>query len=92
VSWQLTGVRHDPWAQLHDLIVEDDKPERERGFYHHPEAFGKNKTASVHWARNEELVRAHPLLAQQAARHHADHEARRVQAQEARRQARSEGR
>ena len=89
VSWQLTGVRQDRWAQLHDLVVEEDKPDRERGFYQHPEAFGKTMTASTHWARNEELVRAHPLLAQQAVRGHADSEARRVAAQEQRRQARS---
>jgi hypothetical protein len=90
VSWQLTGVRHDPWARQHDLVVEEDKPERERGYYQHPEAFGKTLTASVHWARNEELVQAHPTLAHETVRHHADHEARRVQAQEARRQARPE--
>ena len=92
VSWQLTGVRHDPWAQRHDLVVEEDKPDRERGYYQHPEAFGKTMSASVHWARNEELVQAHPVLARQAVRHHDDHEARRSQAQEdARRQAQSEG-
>jgi hypothetical protein len=90
ISWQLIGIRHDAWARQHDLVVEEDKPERERGFYHHPEAFGKDMAVSVHWVRNEELVRAHPLLAQQAVRHHADHEARRVQAQNARRQAPSE--
>jgi hypothetical protein len=88
VSWQLTGVRQDRWAQLHDLVVEEDKPERERGFYQHPEAFGKTMTASTHWVRNEEVIRAHPLLAQQAVRSHADHEARRVAAQDRRRQAR----
>jgi hypothetical protein len=43
----------------------------------------------VLWARNEELVRAHPLLAQQTVHHHADHEAGRINAQDARR-ARSE--
>jgi hypothetical protein len=89
VSWQLTGVRHDPWAQLHDLVVEEDKPERERGFYEYPAAFGRDMTASVHWARNDELVRAHPFLAKEAVRNHADQEARRVGAQDAHR-ARSE--
>jgi hypothetical protein len=54
VSWQLTGVRHDPWAQAHDLVVEEDKPDRERGYYQHPEAFGRDMTASVRYARNEE--------------------------------------
>ena len=40
VSWQVTGVRHDPWANVHRIEVEVDKPERERGTYLHPEAYG----------------------------------------------------
>jgi hypothetical protein len=27
VSWQVTGVRHDAWAQAHPLQVEDEKPQ-----------------------------------------------------------------
>ncbi len=40
VSWQVTGVRHDAYAQAHPLVVEVDKSEKERGHYLHPEAFG----------------------------------------------------
>lgn len=85
VSWQLTGIRHDPWAQRHDLLVEEDKDERERGFYHHPEAFGRDLTASVHWVRNERIVGAHPILARQVVREHTEHEERRLRAQDDRR-------
>ncbi len=28
VSWQVTGVRHDAWAQAHPLQVEEEKPQR----------------------------------------------------------------
>ena len=40
VSWQVTGIRRDAWAEAHRIPVEEDKPESERGHYLHPEAFG----------------------------------------------------
>ena len=40
VSWQVTGVRHDAYAKTHPLTVEVRKPEKERGHYLHPDAFG----------------------------------------------------
>ncbi len=41
VSWQVTAVRHDAYAQKHPLVVEVDKAETERGHYLHPDAFGQ---------------------------------------------------
>jgi hypothetical protein len=41
ISWQVTGVRHDAYAQTHPAKVEVDKPESERGRYQNPEAFGE---------------------------------------------------
>jgi hypothetical protein len=41
VSWQVTGVRHDGYAQAHPMTVEVTKPEKERGHYLHPEAYGQ---------------------------------------------------
>ena len=40
VSWQVTGVRKDAWAEAHRVVVESDKPAEQRGTYLHPEAFG----------------------------------------------------
>lgn len=40
VSWQVTGVRQDPYAEMNRVQVETDKPETERGRYLHPEAYG----------------------------------------------------
>jgi hypothetical protein len=42
VSWQLTGVRKDAYAEMHRIQVEEMKPVAERGSYLHPEAFGKS--------------------------------------------------
>jgi hypothetical protein len=39
VSWLVTGIRHDPFALAHPILVEEDKPEDERGTYLHPDAY-----------------------------------------------------
>jgi len=36
VSWQVTGVRKEPYARSHRIQPEEDKPESERGHYLHP--------------------------------------------------------
>jgi trimeric autotransporter adhesin len=47
VSWQVTGVRHDAYAQAHPLQVEEEKPEKERGYYVHPELHGASPEKSL---------------------------------------------
>lgn len=39
VSWQVTGIRQDAYANVHRIVVEDDKLPPLRGQYLHPEAF-----------------------------------------------------
>jgi len=41
VSWQVTGTRHDAWAEAHRIQVEEVKPAAEQGRYRHPELFGQ---------------------------------------------------
>jgi hypothetical protein len=41
VSWQVTGIRHDAYAEAHRIVVEEDKG-KERGTYLHPELFQKD--------------------------------------------------
>jgi hypothetical protein len=64
VSWQVTGIRQDPYANKNRIKVEEDKPERERGFYLHSEAFNQPEERSVHWVgspeRIERLKQRHP--------------------------------
>jgi len=57
VSWQLTGVRKDPWAIAHPLVAEQDKLERERGFYLHPEVYGLPATRQMNWADEPEQMK-----------------------------------
>jgi len=40
VSWQVTGIRHDPFAEANRIPVEVEKPADQRGTYLHPEAWG----------------------------------------------------
>lgn len=40
VSWQVTGVRHDKWAEANRIQVEVVKKPNERGLYRHPELYG----------------------------------------------------
>jgi len=56
VSWQVTGIRQDAWANAHRMPVEQEKPERERGFYLHPELFGAPPEKSVASARHPEIM------------------------------------
>jgi hypothetical protein len=52
VSWQVTGIRHDAYANVHRVPVEEEKPEQERGKYLHPEVFApssdNNMSAQLH--------------------------------------------
>jgi hypothetical protein len=41
VSWQVTGIRQDRFAEAHRVQVEEDKPEGERGTYLNPMEWGQ---------------------------------------------------
>jgi hypothetical protein len=47
VSWQVTGIRQDAWANAHRIPVEVEKPTRDEGRYLHPELFGKGENDLV---------------------------------------------
>jgi trimeric autotransporter adhesin len=53
VSWQVTGIRQDAWANAHRMPVEVQKSAVERGNYLHPELFGaaQNKKIPVRQLR-----------------------------------------
>jgi len=51
VSWQVTGIRHDAYADAHRIRVEEEKTGAEKGTYLHPEAFGQPESKRLHAAR-----------------------------------------
>ncbi len=54
VSWLVTGVRQDAYANAHRIRVEEEKPAKERGTYLHPEAFGQPREKGVERAQQPE--------------------------------------
>jgi hypothetical protein len=47
VSWQVTGIRKDAYAEAHRIKVEEEKPAQERGHYLHPELFGATDKQAI---------------------------------------------
>jgi hypothetical protein len=47
VSWQVTGIRQDAWANAHRIPVEEQKTDREKGHYLHPELFGHSGEPTI---------------------------------------------
>jgi hypothetical protein len=47
VSWQVTGVRHDAYANAHRIPVVLDKSAKEQGRYLHPDLYGKPRSQSI---------------------------------------------
>ena len=53
VSWQVTGIRKDPYAKNNPIITEVDKKPEEKGLYLHPECygFGQDKFIDYPWLK-----------------------------------------
>lgn len=47
VSWQITGIRHDKFAEKHPVIVEVEKEPENKGYYLHAEELGKPASKSI---------------------------------------------
>jgi hypothetical protein len=65
VSWQVTGVRRDAWAEANRIAAEEDKPKREKGSYLHPELFEKKASP------DSRTVAAMMAVLPDEIRHHA---------------------
>jgi hypothetical protein len=55
VSWQVTGIRQDAWANAHRIPVEVQKAEGDRGLYLHPEVFGASAEKSIALAHHPSM-------------------------------------
>ncbi|MGO9344663.1 MAG: hypothetical protein ACLP6E_19425 [Acidimicrobiales bacterium] len=52
VSWQVTGIRQDAWANANRIPVEVDKKAEDQGRYLHPELFGGEAITALAKARD----------------------------------------
>ena len=59
VSWQVTGIRQDAFAEKHRIPVEEDKPEGERGTYLYPVEHGQPAEKGVDWERSVLALEGH---------------------------------
>jgi len=67
VSWQVTGVRQDAYAEAHRIQVEEVKQGVERGAYIHPELFNQPATKRTASVRSPTSRKTTPTAAQRAA-------------------------
>ena len=56
VSWQVTGVRNDPWAQANRFIPERAKEPNAKGKYLHPELYGQPASKGIHYQNNSGIA------------------------------------
>ena len=49
MSWQVTGTRHDAYAQANPAQVKIQKPANERGRYLFPALFGKPASMAINY-------------------------------------------
>ncbi|HXP42625.1 MAG TPA: hypothetical protein VN833_20390 [Candidatus Acidoferrales bacterium] len=71
VSWQITGVRQDAWANAHRIPLEAQKSADERGLYLHPELFGASPDKKIVPHRNPGTMKAPAQLSQTKPTHTA---------------------
>jgi len=53
VSWQVTGIRQDAFANKNRIPVEEMKEQQDRGKYLHPEAFNMPENAGIHYEERD---------------------------------------
>jgi len=56
VSWQITGIRKDPYAEKNRIQVEVDKEKQEKGKYLHPEVYGLEQKYGMNYEKYEKLI------------------------------------
>ncbi|OFX24967.1 MAG: hypothetical protein A2033_16295 [Bacteroidetes bacterium GWA2_31_9] len=53
ISWMLTGIRKDPFANQNRIPVEVEKSQEEKGLYLYPDAYGKGQEKAIDKNINE---------------------------------------
>ncbi len=56
ISWQITGIRQDPYANENRIQVEVEKPDKEKGHYLHYKAYNQPIEKSMRALKNPELL------------------------------------
>jgi hypothetical protein len=56
VSWQVTGIRKDAYAEAHRIPVEEEKSTHERGKYRNPKELGVPETLGIHSEETQRMA------------------------------------
>ncbi|MFD2519698.1 hypothetical protein ACFSR2_02310 [Emticicia soli] len=56
VSWQVTGIRQDAYANANRVVPETEKAKDEKGKYLNPEVFKQSKSANIHYINENRVV------------------------------------
>jgi hypothetical protein len=74
VSWQVTGIRKDPYAKAHPIEVEVEKSPGEKGKYQHPAEWGQPESKGIGYEepqhiqeQKEQLEQRDPVATPKAA-------------------------
>ncbi len=67
VSWQVTGIRQDAYANAHRIPIEQEKSAAEKGHYIRPELFGHPEEPSILAMRLGAGGKLVPIIAKQPA-------------------------
>jgi hypothetical protein len=64
VSWQVTGIRQDPYANAHRIPVEEEKSASEKGKYLHPTEWGQPESEGIDYEEQQKMQQEMEQLAQ----------------------------
>jgi hypothetical protein len=56
VSWQVTGIRHDPYANQNRIQVEVEKSDKEKGHYIHYKEYKQPVEKSIEYLKNPDAL------------------------------------
>ena len=73
VSWQVTGIRQDAYAEAHRVEVEMEKTDDERGKYIHAEALGMSETLSMDYEEMKRMKEDTARIMEEQRKMEAEH-------------------
>jgi hypothetical protein len=74
VSWQVTGIRHDPYAEAHRIQVEVEKTGKEKGKYIHPKEYGVSETLGIDYEEHQKIEAEQARMKAEQEKMQAEHE------------------
>jgi hypothetical protein len=55
VSWQVTGVRQDPYATANPIQPEQEKAAKDKGKYHYPQGYGQPESMGIGYDKTRQV-------------------------------------